>query len=198
MVLFLGAFTLAGSAMALPLVDDNVNMSIAYSGPTGYGYYGDYDVKSDDSPYVATGDAFCVSKEHLVSPQNYDIYGLDTYEANYANLFKAAWIADQWLTNYSTNDPNETYKLNAQGAIWAIMGVIDKSALGDSGLDYELYSAALNNTNYTTSNWLFAASDGTTDSQDYLAQRVPEPATLLLLGTGLMGLAFSSRRRIKR
>lgn len=154
---------------------------------TPYAYYTDYQAFVNYTDKEV--ELFCVEDEPAGVGTNvtYDLYKLDNSDLN---TMRAAWIAD----NYWWRDSSQ--KGQAQQAIWYLLGVVDFINDDLSGSAKEIYSLAQGIGYFDTSKWLLAANEG---RQDYLMRApVPEPATLMMMGIGLLGVGLVTRRKIQK
>lgn len=103
------------------------------------------------------------------------------------NYQRAAWLYDQMVAN-----PNQASAI--QGAIWNIFN----SSTPDTGASNNWFSMALNANlvgyDFTRFRILTPTDRSASGPQENMTT-VPEPTTMLLLGSGLLGAAASARKR---
>jgi hypothetical protein len=201
----------------------NVNLTLYYSSPTGYAvfpsergnYYLDYDVSLNSD---AVDEAFCV--EDMNAPSTTQIYtllsidsGLSAFGLDPANYLKAAAIAEYYYTVKRASDTTEAWKAGAQIAVWENIfdsnfdlssGSFQSGAYNSQAVS--LWNAVVTQIPNYSSNWALAVNPtvaagqkvSVAGFQNYLVHvsPVPEPATMALLGSGLIALGIIGRRKL--
>lgn len=182
-------------------------LKVYWSPPTEGGYYLDYDGDMTIDGVSSRVEMFCV--ESSDAPHDAQLYTLLSIDDSLAGfgldpvMFKkAAWIADNYA--YST----DALKGEAQKAIWDITDVMH--IVGTDGDDYNILASLPSDWSaYSSMGWALAVNpqigpEGTVDTADFqnylvpYSAPVPEPATMLLLGTGLIAIAGFGRKKLKK
>jgi len=199
--IILCSLLVSSTSYAIPLSFEGVDPYEIASTNAGGVYAGIYNLEVGED--AVAYDSFCIDfYQHIYQGtfDNYKFESLNDIFPSSTHPDVADYIAELWFDNYSNAMNNSQVAAGLQIAIWEVTIDINHDV---SNGNFFISSGS----NYGAQEMLekldgedFASLTAITNSkyQDFVIgnQPVPEPASMLLFGTGIIGLAAFTRRKL--